>query len=195
METVTSTTLLEAIKHSGDDHAWSRFTERYRPMVVSFALRLGLRASDAEDVAQETLMAFFDSYREGRFDHQRGRLRSWLFSIARCNVVDVQRRNGREFTLLARAGAAGFLQEEIPDPLERVWDQEWHGAVVNACLAEIARETTLQTVEIFRLYVLEKWPADRIAGQFKVSLETVYLVKNRLTKKFKGKVARMEEIW
>ena len=93
MDTVTSVTLLEAIKNGEDHQAWNRFISRYRPMITSFAKRFGLDASDAEDVGQETLLVFLRNYREGQYNRQKGRLRSWLFGIAHRKVIDVQRKS------------------------------------------------------------------------------------------------------
>jgi DNA-directed RNA polymerase specialized sigma24 family protein len=50
--------------------------------VTAFASRLGLDSNEAEDVAQETLIEFVRAYGGGNYDRSRGRLSSWIFSIA-----------------------------------------------------------------------------------------------------------------
>jgi RNA polymerase sigma factor (sigma-70 family) len=196
MQTVTSTTLLEAIKNDGDHCAWELFINRYRPMIVSFASRLGLNKADSEDIAQETLMAFLKSYREDRYDRQKGHLRSWLFSVARCNVIDVQRKNARESVFQDNSNATGILTGvESPNRLKAIWDEEWLRAIIQACLEEIARNVSPQTIEIFTLSVLKEWTVDAIVKQLGVTSNTVYIARNRVLKKFRDLKAEMEEIW
>jgi RNA polymerase sigma-70 factor (ECF subfamily) len=196
MQTVTSTTLLEAIKNGEDHCAWALFTNRYRPMIVSFAGRLGLNKADSEDVAQETLLAFLKSYREDQYNRQKGRLRSWLFSIARCNVIDLQRKKAREYAFHDNSNATGFLTGvESPDRLKAIWDEEWQRAIVQACLEEIARKVTPQTIEIFTLSVLKEWTVEAIVKHLGVTPNTVYIARNRVLKKFRELKEEMEEIW
>jgi RNA polymerase sigma-70 factor (ECF subfamily) len=196
MQTVTSTTLLEAIKNGEDPCAWELFTSRYRPMIVSFANRLGLNTADSEDIAQETLLAFLKSYREDQYDRQKGRLRSWLFSVARCNVIDVQRKKAREYVFQDNSNATGFLTGvESPDRLKAIWDEEWKRAIIQACLEEIARHVTPQTIEIFKLSVLKEWTVEAIVKHLGITSNTVYIAKNRVLKKFRELRAEMEEIW
>jgi RNA polymerase sigma-70 factor (ECF subfamily) len=196
MQTVTSTTLLEAIKDSGDHCAWEAFTNRYRPMIVAFAHRLGINKADSEDIAQETLMAFLKSYREDRYNRKKGHLRSWLFSVAHYNVIDVQRKRANECVYPDRSNATGFLTGvESPDRLKSIWDEEWNLAVIQACLEEIAKKVTPQTIEIFKLSVLKEWPVEAIVKHLGVTANTIYIARNRVLKQFREIKAEMEEIW
>src|SRR5690349_6694570 len=79
---VTTATVLEKLRDFGNRDAWSSFTERFRQPVVSFARGMGLKQADAEDVAQETLLAFAEAYRGGKYDPAKGRLSRFLFGIA-----------------------------------------------------------------------------------------------------------------
>ncbi|MCH7721132.1 MAG: hypothetical protein IH988_09125, partial [Planctomycetes bacterium] len=88
--------LLEGLRNTNDHRAWQRFSDRYRPMVVGFASSLGLDDSDAQDAAQDTLLAFTKGYLAGEYDRDKGRLRSWLFGISWRKIRDIQRRQGRE---------------------------------------------------------------------------------------------------
>src|SRR5436305_1544249 len=82
MTWLTTATVLEKLRDFANRDAWDRFSERFRRPVVSFARGMGLAQSDAEDVAQETLMAFAKAYREGQYDPAKGRLSKFLFGIA-----------------------------------------------------------------------------------------------------------------
>ena len=81
-EWVTTSLVLERLKEFDNHSAWNLFSGWFREPVVAFARRMGLKGADADDAAQETLLAFARAYREGRYDSSKGRLSEWLFGIA-----------------------------------------------------------------------------------------------------------------
>ena len=196
LTSITSLTLLAGLRDQGNAAAWQRFADRYRPMVVSFAAKLGLSESDAQDAAQETLLAFAEGYRRGAYDRERGRLRSWLFGIAHRKIIDIQRRMGREQVLADRSDATGFLASvQAPDEAERLWEQQWQQAVLNECLAEVADQVDPTTFEAFRLYALAQWPPQQVARHLGLSRNAVYISKNRVISRMRELRQRMEDIW
>ena len=96
MFTTTNTELLDGLKDGANSRIWREFDGRYRPILFAFARRLGLDAGEAAEVAQATLGDFAMEYREGRYERDRGQLRSWLFSMVRSRVSKHRRRQGRE---------------------------------------------------------------------------------------------------
>jgi DNA-directed RNA polymerase specialized sigma24 family protein len=90
MITRTSTILLQRLKDRGDDAIWREFDTRYRPVLLAVGRRLGLGLADAEDAAQETLVAFLAEYKEGRYRREMGRLRDWLAGIMTHKVQDLR---------------------------------------------------------------------------------------------------------
>src|SRR5437868_3297926 len=93
MNWVTTATVLQKLRDSDRD-AWDSFADRFRRPVMSFSRKFGLRDSDAEDVAQETLMAFVEAFRRGDYDPAKGRLSRFLFGIAYRKSLEVRRRRG-----------------------------------------------------------------------------------------------------
>src|SRR5262245_42778033 len=94
-EWVTTSTVLKRLADFGDRDAWRTFDERFRAPIASFARKQGLSASDAEDVAQETLLGFAQAYKQGEYDKTRGRLSQWLFGIARRRMAQARRKGER----------------------------------------------------------------------------------------------------
>ncbi len=147
MLTRTTTALLEALLDPDDDEVWHDFDRRYRPILVAFARRLGLPAEDAADAAQDTLTRFVGSYRDGKYDRDRGRLRSWIIGIARHCIYDIHQRRATD----PKRGLSAI--SELPDEsaLSAMWDEEcavlgrqhWHTAVARRlygdCLATQGR--------------------------------------------------------
>lgn len=196
LHTTTSQTLLMNLKDTRDTAAWSVLSSRYRPMIVAFARKLGLSSDAAQDAAQETLLAFLQAFRADRFDHNKGRLRSFLFGIAHRKVIDYRRRQGREILVADKTGATAFMAA-VPsaEEMERVWEDEWTNAVLQACLQEIAAQVKPKTLEAFRLYVLEEWPVEKVATHLDMKENAIYAAKNRVMSRIRELQPRMEEAW
>ena len=83
MEWITTTRILEELKSSKDGDAWTVFIRNFRPVLVKFGRRMGLSKADAEDACQQTLLAFVQGLRAGRYVREKGRLSGWLFGVAK----------------------------------------------------------------------------------------------------------------
>jgi len=196
VDTVTSFTLLEGLKNRQDSRAWQRFMARYEPMVMAFARKLGLNDTDAQDVCQETMLGFIQAYGDGRYDRDKGRLRSWLFGIAHRKAIDMKRRRAREIVVGDKTDASAFLGRiESPDQAKEIWEQQWQRSVLRACLEEVSKDLSPNTVKAFDLYVFEQWPVEKVAEQLGISQNAVYIAKTRVMERVRKIKAEMEEIW
>ncbi len=196
VDTVTSITLLNGLRDLADRQAWDRFMQRYQPLVAAFATKMGLGEHDVQDACQETLLAFVAGYRAGNYDRDKGRLRSWLFGIAHRKVTDI-RRHVRDCPVVAdRTDATGVLAAvPSPEAAAQFWEQEWERAVLRACLAEVARQFDVATMQAFELYVLDERPAEEVAERLGTTRNAVYLSKHRVMNRMCELRPQMEEIW
>jgi RNA polymerase sigma-70 factor (ECF subfamily) len=190
----TNTDLLNGLK-ANDDRVWSDFCQRYRPVVISFGRSLGLSEQDAQDAAQDTLLKFVTAYRDGQYERDRGRLRNWLMVISRSRVRDIQRRR-REVILADKSNTAAFV-EKIPDDrtMDEIWEREWQQAILNQCMAELRNKVEKKTVEAFELFVIQDWPAEKVAAHLGMSRSAVYQAKNRLISHLRKLEAYWQENW
>ena len=137
LATVTSTTLLEGLKDSGNQTIWLQFVDRYRPLIQRYGERLGLTAEDAEDATQASLMAFCEAYREAKYERARGRLGDWLFGIVHNQVRNQQRKRGRSREVAVTETQVAGIEARGSEELERIWEEEWQDAVARECLASL----------------------------------------------------------
>lgn len=186
MEHGSSSEILAGIL-DGRAEAWQRFSEHYRPLLLSFGQRLGLRESDAQDAAQETLVAFLAGWREGKYERDKGRLRQWLLGIARHKILYLLRQRGRVVQPPDVSGT-GFL-ERLPDEqsMSQVWEAEWKQWLLSKCLEEVRTQVEERTFQAFELVTLKGWPAERAA-------ESLSMTVNALLKANRRVLTRMREL-
>lgn len=77
---------------ASDRSAWEAMVERYRPPVVRFLLTQGLKAEDAEDVAQDVFLRIFDHRVLDHVDRSKGRFRNLIIGVTK-NVLQAWREH------------------------------------------------------------------------------------------------------
>lgn len=186
----TTTLLLESLKDPAQDAVWREFDLRYRPLLVSFGRSLGLSPEDAEEVAQESLTGFVRAYRQGKYSRERGRLSSWIIAIARNRIADRRR------VLAKRAGQRGesaMIDLRNDAQLTQLWETERRRNIYFRAL-DMLREggkTEERTMLAFELVTLRGVPAQSAAAECGMSVDEVYVAKNRVTKRLRAIVEKL----
>lgn len=197
METdwITTSTILGGLRDFEDRRAWARFVERFRVPIVRLAQGQGLPLADAEDVAQETLLAFADGFRAGSYDVEKGRLSRWLFGIAYRQILRAREARDRRGAL-ARAGDSADGWQHVADETEatRSWDVEWERAILEQCLAQARREVQPRTFRAFELTAIENRDAQDAAAELALDVKAVYNAKHRLLKRIRELRGTMEQL-
>lgn len=200
LTSVTSTHLLEGLRKPDNQTVWQQFDARYRPVIRGYARRAGLSEQDAEDAAQKTLLEFSESYRKGKYDRQKGRLRHWLFGIARNQIRNTIRRlPAREHHIAQDSRQTDFFarisDQQQEDQLEALEEKEWRAGVLRQCLVEVRQTFDTGTVQAFELFAGQDWPAKRVAEHLGMTENAVYLAKHKILKRIRELTPHMEEIW
>ena len=84
---------LEAIAERRDKDAFARLFTHFAPRIKAYLVRNGASQSQAEDVAQETLVTVWR--KAHLFDRRKAAASTWLFTIARNQRIDRIRRERR----------------------------------------------------------------------------------------------------
>jgi RNA polymerase sigma-70 factor (ECF subfamily) len=192
--THTTTALLEGLHDDGGNAAWEVLDRRYRPIVIGLARRLGLPEQDALDVAQDTMIRVLDEYRDGRYDRERGRMRSWLLSIARTKIANVYRK--RAVRREAR-GESAMVAIPNDQELEDIWATERRSVVLREALADLqaTSKTSDQSIRAFEMLVFHRQGVSDVAKKLDMSENDVYLAKSRVAKKLKETVQKLESLY
>jgi RNA polymerase sigma-70 factor (ECF subfamily) len=182
----TRVSLLQAARSGGDD-AWQRLADLYRPFLAGWARRHAPALHDAEDLAQDILLAVLRAL--PRFEHngRRGAFRAWLRSVAVSCTHDfwsarcAQPRGTGDSALLASL-------HELEDPTSgpaRAWDREHDAYVLRHLLDQVAVEFELQTMQAFRRLALDGQPAATVTAELKMSAGAAYMAKSRVMQRLR----------
>jgi RNA polymerase sigma factor (sigma-70 family) len=175
--TVNSLIILQGIREPDNSRAWGQFSDRYEPMLLAFARRSGFREEDARDIVQETLLVFVEAFRAGKYDRDRGRLRSWLQGIAFNKIREARRRLAKR-EVQAPDGTEGTdFMHRVADEQELtdIFDQEWERSVLAECLRQVRQQVEPHTFEAFELYAMQGWPVQKVAEHLGINPDAVYV--------------------
>ncbi len=192
--TRTTTAMLDGLFDSENSTVWADFDRRYRPILVGFSRRLGLSDADAADVAQETIARFVTEYRDGKYDRERARLRSWLVGIAKYRVLEIQRKRGVRKEARGESAIFSLSDEQT---MTAAWDEERRSAVLRDAMERLRTETRTspKTIEAFEMLMVRNQPVAKVAEQLEMSSHDVYLAKSRVAQKLRDIVSEMEKVY
>ena len=88
---------------AGDEAGWSQLVARYQGRLLAFARGQLRRPADAEDLVQETFVAFLQH--RATFDPERS-VETYLFTTLRRRIIDTYRGRASKVCLLGDSGAA-----------------------------------------------------------------------------------------
>jgi RNA polymerase sigma factor (sigma-70 family) len=181
MEWVTTTQVLEELQSSNDAPAWQRFCGHFHIVVVSFAKHMGLSVPDAEDAAQETMLAFVKAFRDGKYNRDKGHLSDWLFGIAKHVILNFRKRQPLEQLMADKTTGTSFWNMIQDDhSIKLSWETEWRQMVLAKCFEQARREFDPKVFKAFELYALTQTEVDKVAQQLEMSRNAVYIAKCRV---------------
>jgi RNA polymerase sigma-70 factor (ECF subfamily) len=163
---------------AGADEAVSAFDQRIRPRLISFARRKGLTREEAEDVAQDSLLAAYTQLKQHKYKGT-GSIQAWINSIFGHHVSDVLRRRYRERRALISLG-------DIEDPVG--FDPEECRRVRDALIEMPARERV-----VLLLSIQGGKPAREIATFLNLGTKTTEAILTKARKHFRELLGQPQE--
>lgn len=156
----------------GDGEEEDALAEEFRERVRLFACRW-VGATDCEDVAQETLRRVIGALRGGRI-RNRTQPTAFIFQTARHVCMELRRSHARETRTLER-----LEREGIPAPVLNPYPLR--GAVSDRIdLTTLAmRHLSLEDQHLLRLFYVDGWGTDKVAGELGLSAATTRVRKHR----------------
>jgi len=172
--------------------AWREFFDRYSGIIAAFGRRLGVRGDDIYDLVQDVMLRFFSASPDFNYDPQNGSFRGYLKV---CTFRVFQRQLGNKLSVNGRS----IDQVDASElSIDAVWNDIWETETLRKAIETIRQACAenrdrKRTFQAFEMYVLLERPADVIAGELGMSVESVHQAKSRITKAVKQAMTRIVE--
>jgi RNA polymerase sigma factor (sigma-70 family) len=193
----TRQSLLSRLRDLGDDRSWHDFFDTYWKLIYNAAVRAGLSDAEAQDVVQETVLTVTRRIGDFTYDPAVGSFKGWLLQITRWRILDHLRKQNRAGAAGAAAANGPARNElEIADSnvsaLDALWEAEWQQNLVDAAVRRVKQQVKPKQYQIFELYAVKEWPAEKVARTMGVSIGQVHLAHHRISKQVKNEVERLQ---
>jgi len=201
----TRPSLLGRLKAGDDAQSWEEFYRIYGKLVRDFALQAGLSATEADEVAQETVIATSRHLPEYHYDPKQCRFKTWLLNQTSWRIKDQLKKRRKESSFLQDSAARRADDEtsstaainKVPDPaaldLETVFETQWQRSLYAGALERVKGEFSLKQFQVFDLVVTQEWPAVDVAKSLGVSLANVYVTRHRVSAAIAREIKRLEK--
>lgn len=179
----TRQSLLSKLKSWDNQDSWRTFFNTYWRLIYDIARKAGLDDQNAQEVVQETIISVANEMPGFHYDSKRGAFKSWLRAITRRRIADHLRklyRHDAQQVLVDDLAEHELL--EVADGAERdaVWEEQWREHVTRTAAERVKRQVKPEQYQIFDLYVLQRWPATKVAEALGISIGKVYLARHRV---------------
>lgn len=149
----------------GDRDAFRLLFEHFAPRVKGLMLKAGASGEEAEEIAQDTLLAVWR--KAAQFDPASAGAPAWIFTIARNLRIDAVRRSARAGVVVPDAEL-----EYVADPADSQETQISRRDETARIAAAVALLSTEQSAAI-RMSFVEDRPHSEIAEALRIPLGTV----------------------
>ena len=180
----THPSLLERVRSLGDQAAWREFDDAYRELILRYAARRGLQASDAEDLRQQVMLRLAERLPSFTYRPEVGRFRDYLGTIVRNLIHRHFARQERRQALLEEVDA-----EPPPAADDEAWEQEWMHHHYRLAMAQVRRQFQPASLEVFD-GLLAGRSVEALCREHGTSPEAVYKIKQRVRDRLRELIAR-----
>lgn len=191
----TRESLIVQIRDPMNRAAWEQFVDLYRPVIYRTALARGLQDADAQDLAQQVLMAVASAIGRWEKSNSSARFRHWLRRVTRNAIINAltrRRQDAATGTSSVVALLNGLAQRE-PDVNELIqleYRREFWLRAAGVVRAEVSSETW-QAFELTTLCGLSKAEAATRLGK---PIGLIYAARSRVMKRLRDFVAELEAL-
>ena len=155
---------MAAVAQERDRAAYGKLFQYFAPRLIGFMERAGVGRTDAEEIAQDTLVSVWR--KAELYDPRQAAVSTWVFTIARNLRIDMARRATRR-----RNGAAAMGEPEIE--LVDSAEDEAIAFERDARVREAMKKLSREQATVLRLSFFSEKPHAEIARELGIPLGTV----------------------
>jgi RNA polymerase sigma factor (sigma-70 family) len=164
-----------------DPERWREFDAIYRPILLAYLNKRGLKDFEANDVVQDTFVKLLGKIQT--YDRTKCRFHTWLFRVTHNTLVDHARR--RASYMKAMEGWAANVLRATPEDSIAV-EQEFQRLHLEKILAHALKvvrgRVSSRSWACFQQRLLNSRPAAEIGADLKIEPNAVYVNASRVMK-------------
>ncbi|NQZ59722.1 MAG: sigma-70 family RNA polymerase sigma factor [Lentisphaeraceae bacterium] len=183
----TQQTLIGRIRNQQDQKSWEEFVQIYRPYLYRVISNMGVEYHDCEELMQKVLLGCWKALPAYVYSPGTSRFRTWLCTLARNQVLMFLRTKGRESKKMALVEEP----EEMPAEVTELIEREWEEYITSLARKNIQGDFSGNALQCFSL-ISEGLPGNEVAERLSISAGSVYVLKQRVTKRFYREINRLE---
>lgn len=181
----TPASLLERLRCTGDESAWSRFVELYTPLLCYWGRRAGLQEPDVADLVQDVFQVLVRKLPEFEYDPRRT-FRGWLRTILLNQWRDGIRRR------VEQPLVNGEVVADSANPDELI-EREYRDYLVSRALHIMKTDFQPATWQACWEHVVRGRAVAEVAAELGISVKAVYLAKARVLRRLRQELDGMWE--
>ncbi len=196
----TRKSLIAKLDNWEDQRTWDEFYQTYWKLIYAVAIKSGLRADEASDCVQETILSIAKQSKKKLYDPEQGSFKTWLMNMTRWRINDQFRKRKKDTSMQQNDWddeRKTAVIDRFEDPngmsLDRVWDAEWRRNMATAALSRVKAIVSPKQYQIFDYYVLREWDAGKVQKHLGVSMAQVYLAKHRVGSVLKKELDKLQQ--
>lgn len=190
----TRESLLVLVRSPENREAWDQFVALYRPVIYRLARRRGLQDADAQDLAQQVLMAVASAIGSWKKANESVRFRHWLRRVARNAIVNALARRPHD-----RAAGGSSVQELLLDQphgdaeSEAEIELEYRRELYLRAARIVRGDVEPETWRAFEMTVIENHSSEEAAALLERPVGTIYAGRSRVMRRLREAVRELEE--
>lgn len=190
----TRASLLIRVRDRADRAAWDEFVEIYRPIILRLARTKGMQPADAEDVAQQVLMAVARALEKRAHELERSKFRTWLRRVADNAILNALTRRKPDRGSGEPALQALLNQRACRNgPDSDLLRLEYRREVFRWAARQVRREFQPATWDAFWLTAVADRPIEAVAEELAKSRGAIYAARSRVIRRIQEKAAEYEQ--
>ena len=186
-DATTRSSVLAAVKDTGDAAAWARFFDLYAGFVFAIARSKGLSSEDADDIVQGVFSELARKMPTFEYDRTKGKFRSYLLELINWRILDKLKADKRESGL--NAAYCEEAKSSAPVAETAFIDQEWQNAAFSEALRRLQGEVRPEHFAAFVESTVEGIDTETVMRLHGMTRDNIYQIRARFTTKLKTLVA------
>ena len=181
-EWATRQTLLQRAQNPDDNQAWEEFISYYHDFIQVLIYKLNFTGGDIEDLTQMILLNLWKNLE--KYDKERASFRNWMGVIIRNTTINYYRKRTNQ---AKHDSIEVYLDKTPQSELDMIIEKEWKSYVCDLAFKKMQELFSGNAIEVFDLS-MQGLSTEAIAEKLELKKDSVYVLKNRVKKKFKEEV-------